>query len=119
MEKGGELDNGITPEAAKVSKITLTVGAKEITGGQTITDPGDYFVTGNVTETITLNGEGINLTLKDANISVSNGNAIAITSGSPTIHVESTNTVKSSNGAGIYVAEGSTRISRAIAAATS
>lgn len=102
-------DNGITPEAAKVSKIILTVGAKEITGGETITTPGDYIVTGNVNETITLSSEGINLTLKDANISVSSGNGINITSGSPTIRVEGTNnTVKSSNDAGIYVAAGST-----------
>ena len=101
-------DNGITPEAAKVSTITLTVGAKEITGGE-ITEPGDYIVTGSVTEAITLNGDGINLTLKEANISASSGNGIDITSGSPTICVEGTNnTVKSSSGAGIYVAQGST-----------
>lgn len=107
--KGKLNDNGITPEAAKVNTITLTVGAKEITGGETITKPGDYIVTGNVNETITLSSEGINLTLKDANISVSSGNGINITSGSPTIRVEGTNnTVKSSNDAGIYVAAGST-----------
>lgn len=109
--KGGELDNDITPLAAMVNTITLTVNkaATEITGGETITTPGDYIVTGNVNETITLSSEGINLTLKDANISVSSGNGINITSGSPTIRVEGTNnTVKSSNDAGIYVAAGST-----------
>ena len=47
--------------------------------------------------------------MKDANINVSDGPAINITSGNPTIHVfGESNTVSSDNGAGIYVAEGCT-----------
>lgn len=99
----------VTPAAGQLCKITISIDPIAVTGGATITEPGDYIVTGNVTETITLNGDGINLTLKDANISVSSGNGIDITGGSPTIRVEgANNTVSSSNGAGIYVAEGST-----------
>lgn len=45
--------------------------------------------------------------LEDAQISVSSGNAIDIQGGSPTIHVKGNdNEVSSSDGAGIYVAEG-------------
>ena len=103
------LTKTVTPKAGQLCKIEIKVNPIPVTGGTTITEPGDYIVTGSVSETITLNGEGINLTLKDANISVSSGNGIDITSGSPTICVEGTNnTVKSSSGTGIYVAENST-----------
>ena len=47
--------------------------------------------------------------MKDANINVSDGPAINITNGNPTIHVfGESNTVSSNKGAGIYVAEGCT-----------
>ena len=47
--------------------------------------------------------------LEDAQISVTDGNAIDITGGTPTIHVRGDdNEVSSSDGAGIYVAQGST-----------
>lgn len=103
------LTQPIIPGKGEYCEIKIDVNPIAVTGGATITEPGDYIVTGNVTETITLSGNGISLTLKDANISVSSGNGIAITSGSPTIRVEGTNNmVSSSTGAGIYVAEGST-----------
>lgn len=102
------LKQSVTTTAGELCTITIGVNPIAVTGGE-ITEAGDYIVTGSVTETITLNGDGINLTLKDASINVSSGNGINITSGSPTIRVEgANNTVKSSNGAGIYVAEGST-----------
>lgn len=108
------LTQPIIPGKGEYCEIKITVNPIAVTSGATISEPGDYIVTGNVTETITLNGEGINLTLKDANISVSSGNGIDITGGSPTIRVEGRNIVKNTatssgkEGAGIYVASGST-----------
>lgn len=100
-------DKGITPIAAKVNTITLTVGNKEITGGQTITEPGDYIIkNATLTETVTLNGNGINLTLQNANIAITNEYqpAISIMGGSATIIVEGTdNTLSSSQWGGIVM----------------
>ena len=64
-----------TLEAARMYTIDLTVGENQIFGGETITKPGEYIVKGTVTESITLDSEGVTLILEEADI---NTNGIAI-----------------------------------------
>lgn len=90
-ETKGTLNNGgITPKAAKVNTITLTVNkaATEIKGGETVTESGDYIIKGEITQGIILKGDGINLTLDNVNMNATN--AIHVTGGSPVIIVKGT-----------------------------
>ena len=97
-----------TLEAGKLYTIDLTVGDKQIFGGETITKPGEYIVKGTVTESITLDSEGVTLTLEDADINT-NGIAINIVSGNPTLKIQGTeNTVKSTTSTAIHVGSGCT-----------
>ena len=79
----------------------------------TISDNGTYSFTGSGSYGITVTGGSPTIVLSDATINVSSGPAINITGGSPTIKVEGNNTVQCSgssygtDGAGIYVAQGS------------
>ena len=100
-------------EAGMIYTINITVlstipdDAKEITGD--ILDSGNYVVSGNRNEPVTVTDGSPNIYLDGANISVSSVSAINITGGNPTIHVVgANNTVSSSSGAGIYVSENST-----------
>ena len=106
--------DGIAPAKAKVNTITLTVGKglTEIKGGETIDKPGDYIITGRHSETITLNAEGINLTLQDVNVSVSGKDvsAIDIKGGSTVITVEGTNNTLSSSQWGGITMSGSANL---------
>ena len=105
----GELDgSGVTPIAASLHPINLTVGNKMLTGGETVTEPGDYTISGNITEGITINGDGITVTLDGATITTS-GIGINVQSGSPTIKVSGTgNSVTSSTATAIHVNGGTT-----------
>lgn len=105
----GTLDNsGVTPVAASLHTINLTVGNKVLTGGETVTEPGDYTISGNITEGITINGDGITLTLDGATVNTS-GIGINVQSGSPTIKVSGTgNSVTSSTATAIHVNGGTT-----------
>lgn len=109
----GEWGSTVTPEAGKLSTITLTVHRKDTktidlsNGDYTINDDGIYYFSGTASHAIRVTGGKPNIYLEDAQISVSSGNAIDITGGDPTIHVKGNdNEVSSSDGAGIYVAEG-------------
>ena len=85
------LNNDVSLEKGKVHTITITVnaeGPEEITGGQTITKPGDYIMKGTITESVTLSGDGITLTLDG--ISSTANNAIHIMGGNPTLVVKGT-----------------------------
>lgn len=97
-----------------MNTITLTVGKglTEIKGGETIDKPGDYIITGRHSETITLNAEGINLTLQDVNVSVSGKDvsAIDIKGGSTVITVEGTNNTLSSSQWGGITMSGSANL---------
>lgn len=97
------LSTPLAPLAAKVNKIGLKVNKKvtEIKGGETITEPGDYIVTGSFTQGLTLNGNDISLTLDGATASI--GNAIKVTGGSPVIIVKGTSNSFSGDGAGILI----------------
>ena len=111
----GEWGSTVTPEAGKLSTITLAVHRKDTktidlsNGDYTINGGGTYYFSGTASHAIRVTGGSPNIYLEDAEISVSVGNAIDITGGSPTIHVMGEgNSVSSSYGAGIYVAENST-----------
>ena len=108
-----DLTTPITLEAGKVHTITLTVHRKDTktidlsNGDYTINDDGIYYFSGTASHAIRVTGGNPEIYLEDAQISVSSGNAIDITGGDPTIHVKGNdNEVSSSDGAGIYVAEG-------------
>ena len=121
-EAGGSsyfnIDNSVTLEAGKVHTITITavidgtqtIDLSTLTDTRVINDNGTYYVTGTGQYGIRVTNGNPNIYLEDAQISVSSGNAIDITGGaSPTIHVMGEgNSVSSSDGAGIYVAENST-----------
>lgn len=102
------LTASLTPKVAALNTIDLTVGENQIFGGETITKPGEYIVKGTVTESITLDSEDITLILEDADINT-NGIAINIVSGNPTLKIQGTeNAVKSTTSTAIHVGSGCT-----------
>lgn len=97
-----------TLDASTMYTIDLTVGDKQIFGGETITKPGEYIVKGTVTESITLDSEDITLILEGADVNT-NGIAINIVSGNPTLKIQGTeNAVKSATSTAIHVGSGCT-----------
>lgn len=97
-----------TLSAGEMYTIDLTVGYKQIFGGETITKPGEYIVKGTVTESITLDSEDITLILEGADVNT-NGIAINIVSGNPTLKIQGTeNAVKSATSTAIHVGTGCT-----------
>lgn len=111
-----ELTSPVTTQAGALHTITITANSEgtqtidlsTLTDTHEINDNGTYYVTGTGSYGIKVTNGNPNIYLEDAQISVSGGNAIDITGGaSPTIHVKGNdNEVSSSDGAGIYVAEG-------------
>lgn len=110
------LDSDLTLTAATVNTVSLRLqksGTVEVdlskeTGTYTISSGGTYFFYGTGTHGIKVTGGTPTICLANANISVESGNAIDITGGSPTIDIQGSINVKSSNGAGIFVASGNT-----------
>lgn len=101
-----------TLDASTMYTIDLTVG-EEITvitadNCDNISGSDNYVVSGNFGQTITVTDGSPTIYMENANINVGNGNAIHIQGGNPTIHVQGTSSIFSSDGAGIYVAEGCT-----------
>ena len=98
-----------TLDASTMYTIDLTVVVpKQIFGGETITKPGEYIVKGTVTESITLDSEDITLILEGADVNT-NGIAINIVSGNPTLKIQGTeNAVKSATSTAIHVGSGCT-----------
>ena len=113
-----DLTSSVTTQAGALHTITITANSEgtqpidlsTLTDTHEINDNGTYYVTGTGQYGIRVTNGKPNIYLEDAQISVSSGNAIDITGGaSPTIHVMGEgNSVSSSDGAGIYVAENST-----------
>ena len=94
-------------EAGHVHTIKINVGEAKPVEGE-ISDDGYYRVNGTFDQQITVTGGNPTIYLEGASINVSDGPAINITGGNPTIHViGANNTVSTSDGAGIYVAPGS------------
>lgn len=107
------LNTPVTTQAGALHTITWTVNNEGTTTIDLsnedciINDDGTYYFSGTASHAIRVTGGSPNIYLEDAEISVSGGNAIDITGGNPTIHVKGNdNEVSSSDGAGIYVAEG-------------
>lgn len=88
----------------------LGANLSDMTSTFVIVDDATYFFYGSGRYGIKVESGSPTVILGDANINVSSGNAIDITADNSgtTIHVQGTNNVTSGNGAGIYVAEGST-----------
>ena len=109
-----EWGSTVTPEAGKLSTIELTVNRKgtidlsQQTATYEINDNATHYFNGKGSYGIRVTGGNPTIYLGDAHISVASGNAISIEDGNPTIHVLGDNNVSSNDGAGIYVAEGST-----------
>ena len=105
---GATLTKPLTPKVAALNTIDLTVGENQIFGGETITKQGEYIVKGTVTESITLDSEDITLILEEADVNT-NGIAINIVSGNPTLKIQGTeNAVKSTTSTAIHVGSGCT-----------
>ena len=109
-----DLPSPMTLETGKLHTITLTLNRKgtidlsQRTETYTIATDGDYYFNGTGSYGIRVTGGNPTIYLGDAHISVTSGNAIHIEGGNATIHLLGENSVTSSNGAGIYVAEGNT-----------
>lgn len=108
-----DLTSPVTTQAGALHTITWTVNNEGTTtidlsnSDYTINGDGTYYFSGTGSHAIRVTGGNPNIYLEDAQISVLGGNAIDITGGDPTIHVKGNdNEVSSSDGAGIYVAEG-------------
>ena len=109
--------SGITAlQAATMYTVSLTVkspipdDAQAIPADGTISDDGNYVVSGNFGQTISITGGKPHVYLNNAHISVSNQNAISVTGdANATIHVlgENSVTAESDYVSGIYVATGS------------
>lgn len=107
------LNTPVTTQAGALHTITWTVNNEGTTTIDLsnedciINDDGTYYFSGTGSHAIRVTNGNPDIYLEDAQISVSSGNAIDIQGGSPTIHVKGNdNEVSSSDGAGIYVAEG-------------
>ena len=106
----GEWGSTVTPEAGKLSTITLAVHRKDTktidlsNGDYIISGDGTYYFSGTASHAIRVTNGNPDIYLEDAQISVSSGNAIDIQDGSPTIHVRGErNTVASTDNTGIAV----------------
>lgn len=107
------LNGSFTLSEGRMYALNITVnpsvpeGAQEIPAGGIISDDGTYVVRGNRGESITITGGEPHIYLSNATVSATDGPGISVTGGSPTIHVVGSNSVTSGDGAGIYVATGS------------
>lgn len=86
------LSTPFAPQAAKVNTIELNVNKKvtEIKGGETITEPSEYLMKGDYSQTVTINCEG-KVTLTLDGVTSTAATAIKVESGHPTIIVKGEN----------------------------
>ena len=111
-----DLTSSVTTQAGALHTITITANSEgtqtidlsTLTDTHEINDNGTYYVTGTGSYGIKVTNGNPNIYLEDAQISVSDGNAIDIQGGSPTIHVRSENSVSSADNTGIAVSGGAT-----------
>lgn len=97
------LSNTVNPQKEKVHEITITVNKKipVLQGGETIIGPGDYIMRGNITSGVTLQGDGINLTLD--NVTADTDTPIKISGGTSTIILQGNNTLTASAAPAIWL----------------
>ena len=98
----------IRADGSKVMASRVLEAINLVTDGQTISTAGDYTMQGSYSQGITINADGVNLTLDGATINVSNGISINITGGSAALKVQGHNSVSSGNNTGIAVSGGAT-----------
>ena len=98
----------IRADGSKVMASRVLEAINLVTDGQTISTAGDYTMQGSYSQGITINADGVNLTLDGATINVSNGIGINITGGSAALKVQGNNSVSSGNNTGIAVSNGAT-----------
>ena len=95
-------------EGGQMFTVTINVKSAVVQDGATLTEAGDYTMSGTYAQGVTINGDGINLTLDGATINTS-GIGINITGGNPTIKVSGTeNSVTSQTAAAINIGNSST-----------
>lgn len=106
---GGEwqtLTTGVTPEKGKWHKVTIDVQQKPSNPDEvgTISDDGEYLISGTGTKPLTISGGSPTVILQGVNINVTevarSKPAIAITGGSPTIKIVGKNNTLESAGSG-------------------
>ena len=108
-----QLTQTVMPQAGHVHEVNINVKPKFsiVDNDGNPVDAGnintDVTITGASDQPITITGT-CNVTLKDVSLNVGSGNAISITGGTPTIHVQGTSSISSGDGAGIYVAQSHT-----------
>ena len=108
-----QLTQTVMPQAGHVHEVNINVKPKFSivdNNGNPVDASNistDVTITGASDQPITITGT-CHVTLKDVSLNVGSGNAISITSGTPTIHVQGTSSISSGDGAGIYVAQGNT-----------
>ncbi|MBS6468591.1 MAG: hypothetical protein KH386_05160 [Bacteroides sp.] len=101
------VSNITTLAQGAVHTIDLTVGKPVLEDGAELNNAGTYYMQGTYTQGITINGDNITVVLDDATLNTS-GISINVQSDA-TIRVSGAdNTINSSNGVGIFVAEGNT-----------
>lgn len=101
------ISNITTLAQGAVHTIDLTVGKPVLEDGAELNNAGTYYMQGTYTQGITINGDNITVVLDDATLNTS-GISINVQSDA-TIRVSGAdNTINSSNGVGIFVAEGNT-----------
>ena len=98
----------IRADGSKVMASRVLEAINLVTDGQTISTAGDYTMQGSYSQGITINADGVNLTLDGATINVSNGIGINITGGSAALKVQGNNSVSSGNNTDIAVSNGAT-----------
>ena len=106
-----KLDAPIDPnsiDGGQMFTVTINVKSAVVQDGATLTEAGDYTMSGTYTQGVTINGDGINLTLDGATINTS-GIGIDVQGGNPTIKVSGTgNSVTSTTSTAIHVGSGCT-----------
>lgn len=101
------ISNITTLAQGAVHTIDQTVGKPVLEDGAELNNAGTYYMQGTYTQGITINGDNITVVLDDATLNTS-GISINVQSDA-TIRVSGAdNTINSSNGVGIFVAEGNT-----------
>lgn len=104
-----KLDAPIDPnsiDGGQMFTVTINVKSAVVQDGATLTEAGDYTMSGEYTQGVTINGDGINLTLDGATISTSSI-GINVQGGNPTIKVSGTeNSVTSQTNTAVAVANG-------------
>lgn len=95
------LTTSFTPSAATVYEVTINAKSSAVEDGAEITESGTYTMSGNYTQGVTINGDGITLILEDAEVETATGAGITIKNVTTTIEVSGSNTITSGNSTAI------------------